>query len=421
MATRTMSIIVRHLRRAGLLQDGAGLTDGELLECFLARREEAAFEALVRRHGPMVLGVCRRVLRNAHDADDAFQATFLVLLRKALALLGRETLGNWLYGVAYRTALKARKAMAKRREKEAQVNFLPRPETRMDDTWKELQFLLDQELSRLPDKYREAVVLCNLQGKTRGEAARQLGVPVGTVSGRLTTARRILARRLTRRGLALSGVFLAGLDPNITSACVPVSLVASTVRGATLLTAGPMGAGTISAKVAALSDSVVKAMLLTHVKILTVVMLAVGVAGVGVGVLTQRTPRASDTARDGTARVWGMASSRGTLTFVTSYSVEQEPAKNPGQTEPHWYANAQGQTFVVLPGPIEFPMGLPSAETGPHMRVYPRQIRQTFALAAKAVTREQFERFRPNFSYDRRCCRAGHVLVAELRLNRVFE
>src|SRR5262245_18854203 len=108
MATGQTGNVLRHLRRAALLSDGSDLTDGQLLECFLTRREEAAFAALVRRHGPMILGVCRRVLRNTHDAEDAFQATFLVLVRKAASLLPRETIGNWLYGVAYHTALKVR-------------------------------------------------------------------------------------------------------------------------------------------------------------------------------------------------------------------------------------------------------------------------------------------------------------------------
>src|SRR5437773_7959664 len=149
--------VFRHIRRAAFLS--VDLTDGQLLECYLARQEEASFEALVRRHGPMVLGVCRRVLRNDHDAEDAFQATFLVLLRKASSILPRDRVGNWLYGVAYRTSLKAKALRAKRRAKERQVT---RPET--DQRWLEL---LDHELNRLPDKYREPVVLCHLQGKTR--------------------------------------------------------------------------------------------------------------------------------------------------------------------------------------------------------------------------------------------------------------
>src|SRR5712692_7030336 len=129
MATGQMNEVLRHLRRAAL-QDGSGVSDGQLVECFITRGDEAAFEALVRRHGPMVLGVCRRVLTNPHDAEDAFQATFLVLVRKAASIRQRELVGNWLYGVAYRTALEARAATTRRRTKERQVNPMPEIEAR---------------------------------------------------------------------------------------------------------------------------------------------------------------------------------------------------------------------------------------------------------------------------------------------------
>ena len=128
------------------------------------------------RHGPLVLGVCRRVLRDAHGAEDAFQATFLVLVRRAASVVPREAVGNWLYGVAYRTALEARRAAARRRARERQVHDMPHPTARPQEIGRELRPLLDEELSRLPDKYRSAVVLCDLEGRTRKEAARQLGV-----------------------------------------------------------------------------------------------------------------------------------------------------------------------------------------------------------------------------------------------------
>jgi RNA polymerase sigma-70 factor (ECF subfamily) len=147
------------LRRAALLRDAADVTDGQLLESYVSRRDEAAFEALVRRHGPMVLGVCRRVLHNSHDAEDAFQATFLVLVRKAATVLPREMVANWLYGVAYHAALNARAASARRRAKERQVRNMPEPATVADGLWHDLEPLLDQELSRLPDRYRLPVVL----------------------------------------------------------------------------------------------------------------------------------------------------------------------------------------------------------------------------------------------------------------------
>src|SRR5262249_38225787 len=135
--------VVHHLRRAALLRDGAGLTDGELLEAFVSRRDGASFEALVRRHGPMVLGVCGRVLRDPHDAEDAFQATFLVPVRRAATVVPRERVGNWLYGVAYRTALEARRLAARRRARERQVEDMQQPTVGPEESWRELRPLFD--------------------------------------------------------------------------------------------------------------------------------------------------------------------------------------------------------------------------------------------------------------------------------------
>src|SRR5262249_52928044 len=159
-----------------------GLTDGQLLERYVQGREEAVFAALLGRHGPMVWGVCRRVLRSAEDAEDAFQATFLVLVRKAAAVVPREKVGNWLYGVGRQTALYARATAARRRAREKQVTAMPDAASQQQDLWEELQPLLDQELGRLPDKYREVIVLCDLEGKTRKEAARHFHLPEGTVA-----------------------------------------------------------------------------------------------------------------------------------------------------------------------------------------------------------------------------------------------
>src|SRR5713226_8552398 len=167
--TTQISKVIQHLRSTLLVRDGADLTDGELLECFVSRKETAALEALVRRHGPMVWGVCRRILRNHHDAEDAFQATFLVLVRKAASVVPREMVANWLYGVARTTALRANAVAAKRRLRERQVRNMPEPEAVQSDLWEHLQPLLDQGLSRLPAKYRVAIVLCDLEGKSHKE------------------------------------------------------------------------------------------------------------------------------------------------------------------------------------------------------------------------------------------------------------
>jgi RNA polymerase sigma factor (sigma-70 family) len=290
MTTSQMSEVLQHLRRTVLLPDGAGLTDGQLLEAYLSRGSETALAALVGRHGPMVWGVCRRMLRNYHDAEDAFQATFLVLVRKAASILATASVGNWLYGVAHQTAVKATATTARRRVRERQVPVMSEPSAPEQDLWRDLEPLLDEEVARLPDKYRAVVVLCDLEGKSRKDAAGQLGCPEGTVAGRLARARRMLARRLTRRGVALSGGMLAAvLSQRVASAGVPISLVSSTIKTAGLLGAGTAATGAMSVKVAALAEGVLKAMLLTKLKttIAGLLLVAALVSGAGAIYRTQ--------------------------------------------------------------------------------------------------------------------------------------
>ncbi len=287
MVSSTLSPVLDQLRRAVLLRDGASLTDGQLLESFLSQKDEEAFAALVRRHGPMVLGVCRRVLHNHHDAEDAFQATFLVLVRKADAIVPREMVANWLHGVAYRTALKARTMIARQRVRERQATEMPEPETaEPDNCWRNLESLLDQELSRLPDKYRVPIVLCDLEGKTGKAAARELGWPEGTVASRLSRGRALLAKRLTRNGLAFSGGTLAAvLSEKVGSACVPVSTMAPTIQAANRVAGGnAVAAGAISARVAALTKGMVQTMFLNKIKMAAAALLVLGMVGFG-GVL----------------------------------------------------------------------------------------------------------------------------------------
>jgi RNA polymerase sigma factor (sigma-70 family) len=270
---------VRALRTHGR----ADQTDGQLLRQFLSQRDEAAFVALVRRHGPMVLGVCHRVLGNTADTEDAFQATFLVLVRKAASLTGRPVLGDWLHGVARRTALSARRACARRRAKE---QAMARPDVQEETIQNDWLPLLDEELSRLPENYRLPIVLCDLEGQTRREAADRLGWPEGTVAGRLARGRSLLARRLIRHGSVLSSSLLAAvLAQNAASACVSATLLHSTARAASLVG----GAGTetatavISERVAALTEGAVRAMFLAKLKIVTcavALMVFVGFGGV---------------------------------------------------------------------------------------------------------------------------------------------
>jgi RNA polymerase sigma-70 factor (ECF subfamily) len=290
MAGRQLTAALDRLRQAALRHDGAGLTDSELLDGFIAQRDEAAFEALVRRHGPMVLGVCQRILRNEADAEDAFQATFLVLVRKASSVRPRGMVGNWLYGVAHNTARHAKAMNLRRRQKERVAGALPR-QAAPQEAWGELQTLLDQELTALPDKYRAPIVLCDLEGKTINEAARQLGWPQGTVATRLTRGRRLLAQRLARHGLSLSGgVLTVALAQGPALACLPASLVVSTVQAAIPVAMSQAAAvGLVSTRVAALTERVVTAMLLTKLKALAVVLLAITLLGSGAVLLACRT------------------------------------------------------------------------------------------------------------------------------------
>src|SRR5262249_34430085 len=194
-----------------------------------------------------------RLLQDDHAAEDAFQATFLVLVRRAAAINPREMLPNWLYGVAYQTARKARAAAARQRVVERQAGQMPRPRTVQPELWYALKPSLDHEIARLPDKFRVPVVLCDLEGRTQKEAAQQLGWPPGTISSRLARARAMLARRLTQRGLALSGGSLAILlSRQAASASVPTSLLEGTIRVAKLFAAGQATtAGAISVRGAA--------------------------------------------------------------------------------------------------------------------------------------------------------------------------
>ncbi len=273
--------ILEHLRRMVLRHDGGGQTDGKLLGCFIDERDGAAFEALVKRHGTMVMAVCGRILRNRQDAEDAFQSTFLVLVRKARTVVPREMVGNWLHGVAQQTALRTRALLAKSREK--QMAVMPEKAAAAADGVPDWQPLLDQELSRLPAKYRAPIVLCDLEGRTRKEVARQLGWPEGSVSSRLSRGRAMLAKRLAKHGLLFSAEALAVLIMQSAASGSP-GLVSTTVKAAMLMAAGQTAAtGLISAQVAAITKGVLTSMLLTKIKMAAAVTLIVCALGGVVG------------------------------------------------------------------------------------------------------------------------------------------
>ncbi len=266
-----MSEIVQHIRRAVLLPDRVGSTDGQLLEEYISRRNQTAFAVLVRRLGPLVWNVCRRILCNEQDVEDAFQATFLVFVRKAASIAPSEKVADWLYGVACQTARKARATAARRKERERPAAGMPEPAAPDQSFRHDLKCILDVELGSLPGKYRAVIVLCDLQGRSRKEAARQIGCPEGTVAGRIARARVMLAKRLGRHGLTVSGGVLAGiLAQEIASARVPASWVNSTINLASLFTAGQEAAGeAISVNVAAVTNGVLKTMSLNKVKTFT--------------------------------------------------------------------------------------------------------------------------------------------------------
>jgi RNA polymerase sigma factor (sigma-70 family) len=284
MAIKQLDNVVKHLRRAAL--EPEGLSDQQLLDGFLGQHDETAFEVLLDRHGPMVWGVCRRILRNDADAEDAFQATFLVLLRKAVGLANRGAVGNWLYGVAYNTALKAKAMNLRRRVKERQAGENCRRHVAPEQD-QLLQAVLDVEMHQLPDHYRTVIVLCDLEGQTVREAARQLRCPQGTVASRLARGRQMLARRLGRRGILAGGAAALAGSQELTAAEVPARVLLSTFQVALKV---PLSSAAVAAAasqhVAALTEGVLKTMLIQRLKKLMLVCLVAGLLGGG-GVLLQ--------------------------------------------------------------------------------------------------------------------------------------
>jgi RNA polymerase sigma factor (sigma-70 family) len=302
MHSRDFGKVIGHLLRENA-------ADAELLDRYIRLKEDAAFTALVRRHGRMVWGVCSRILPRHEDAEDAFQATFLLLLRKADALQAPGKVGNWLYGTAHRTALATRKAIRKRREKEAQAVPVARePQT-------ELREVIDHELVRLPEKYRTLIVLCDLEERTLKEAARQLGLAEGTVASRLSRGRALLAKRLLRYGLSLA----AGtkLSQAVGSASAPAELIAATLKTAT----NPAAA----AGVVALVEGVMTAMMLTKIKVGAAVLLAVAVGGSGYAVFTHAESAEQETTQTPPIQ-----------------AVEQPAKQEPDQPKPDPTANGAG-------------------------------------------------------------------------------
>jgi RNA polymerase sigma factor (sigma-70 family) len=276
--------LLQRLRHLVGVPPGAEITDGQLLERYVAHREDDAFALLLQRHGPMVLGICRRLVGDTHRAEDAFQATFLVLVSKAGTILKHDSVASWLYGVAYRTARRAKADADRNSPQELSAMEDAGQMLATDASWHELRPVLDEEVNRLPEKFRAPVILCYLEGKTNEEAAQHLHWPVGTVKGRLSQARDLLRSRLTRRGLTLAGVTLGATTALPATAAVPPALAAATMQSAAQVVAGAALANAAPAGVAILTQRVLRSMLLAKVKAASLLIVAVAVPVLGVGI-----------------------------------------------------------------------------------------------------------------------------------------
>lgn len=301
MPTESPRPLARQLLRVVL--GTPDVPDRDLLARFVASRDEEAFAEIVRRHGPMVLAVCRRVTGRPHDAEDAFQAAFLVLARRAGHLGRPELLANWLYGVAYRTALEARSA--RRRAEEHVVPAAPEPTAPPPpDDLTELRRVIDEELAKLPDKYRTAVVLCDLEGLPRATAAAQMGIPEGTLSSRLAHARKVLAERLSRRGVTVSVAAIGtAFARDAGATAIPTTLMNTTILAAVRF-AGGAALPPISPTVSSLTDGVLKTMLANRLRNLFAVgLFTCGLIGVGATLAQQLSPPAPATTNPDAAPV----------------------------------------------------------------------------------------------------------------------
>src|SRR5262245_22318915 len=280
--TQPVGRVVRQLREMLDGETAAGLRDAQLLERFTRDREEQAFAALVHRHGPLVLGVCQRILQHRHDAEDAFQATFLVLARRAAAIRQPDSLAAWLHGIALRVARTMKRDAGKRRQLQ-QHAAPPVPQGPPDPCLRELQAVLDEELQRLPENHRQPLLLCYFQGLTQEEAARQLGWPRGTLKRRLERGRELLKVRLIRRGLSLGAALIAATaaDPALAVPLPPTLGVATSEAAVSFAARKTAPAAGVSAHVMTLAEGVLRTMFATRVILLSALVLVFGLGAIG--------------------------------------------------------------------------------------------------------------------------------------------
>ncbi len=295
MSLRSLRALLRRVRgRMGPAGKG-GVSDAALLGRFVGGHDEAAFELLVWRHGPMVLGACRRVLRHEQDAEDAFQATFLTLARKARGVGQRGSLAGWLYTVARRLALRLRERQAARGRREGPLEVEP-PQGGSGPAeglaLSELGPVIEGEVARLPEKYRAAFVLCHLEGKTNEEAAALLGCPKGTILSRLARARERLRRRLAARDVALAAAPVAAALAGLARPLADMSpvLVTSTAHAALLFAAGKAALAAVSAPALELADGMVRSLAAARLRLAAATLAVLALLGFGAGLAYSRMP-----------------------------------------------------------------------------------------------------------------------------------
>jgi len=328
MARSSLGDMLLFLRKTLAVQEARDLTDGELLRRFVTASEDAAFAVLVHRHGPMVLSVCQRVLADAHAAEDAFQATFMVLVRRAKSIRKQAPLANWLYAVAQRIAMRARSQSATRRRQERSAALMPPREQLDEPTWQEVRSVLDEEIVRLPRKYRAPIVLCYLEGKTHEQAAKEMGWVKTTLTSRLARGRELLRQSLVSRGITLSGAALTlALAEKARAASVAAKLTLSTVKAAATVAAGKaLAKAGLSAGAIVLTEEAMKAAFwckLQMVALVALLGLAAGGAGMaGYGKLTTQ-------AAPAIALVGPASSAQPIQMPLSGKEKEQQPALDP--------------------------------------------------------------------------------------------
>jgi RNA polymerase sigma factor (sigma-70 family) len=379
MDSRQTGNLLWHLRQLLEPQAARDANDAELLRRFAAGRDEAAFAALMQRHARLVWGVCRHVLPHDQDAEDAFQGTFLVLARKANAISKQNSVASWLYGVAYRIAQKARVAASRRRSHESRAASRPETSPSSEMAWRELQAILDEELSRLPDKYRAPFLLCCLESKSKPEAAQELGWKEGTVSSRLDHARKVLQRRLARRGVMLSALLCGTALAREATAMVPPTLASGTLKAALAFAAGRAVESGAAAPAVELAEALLRGLSVSWLKVGLVGLLLFSLAGAGAAWVL-RQPPADVRSGEGRPRDRAVADKRKEGETGPRRGVVGKESRGKAPTR-------EGEATMQVAGQVVGPGGRPLA--GARVAVVAGEFRQAGARLKEAGSGKQ--------------------------------